>query len=75
VGSEPGATRAGKRTWALLVLAVVDALGAAYAFCPPRGVPSGPLEIIGGGWQDLDAPHNPREIYHLALCITQAHDG
>lgn len=54
MGSEPGATRAGKRTWALLVLAVVDApLGVAHAFCSPQDVSNGPLEIIGGGWQDL----------------------
>ena len=75
MGSEPGATRAGKRTWALLVLAVVDAsLGVAHAFCPPQDVPNGPLEIIGGGWQE-SSPHSPREIHRLALCSTQAHDG
>jgi hypothetical protein len=50
VGSEPGATPAGERTWALLMLAVVDALGGAYPFYLPQGVANGPLEIIGGGW-------------------------
>jgi len=57
------------------VLAVADALGVAYAFCPSQGVLNGPLETIGESWQDLDALHNPREFHRLALCITQAHNG
>lgn len=31
------------------MLAVVDGLGVAYAFCSPQGVSNGPLENMGGG--------------------------
>ena len=67
-GSEAGATQEGRKTGALLVLAVVDALGVAYTFCPPQCVSNGSLEIFGRGWQDSEAPHNPREVHRLALC-------
>lgn len=43
-----------RRVWAILGLAVGDALGAAYEFCSPEDVPAGPLKIVGGGWLDLE---------------------
>ncbi|MDP9485659.1 MAG: ADP-ribosylglycohydrolase family protein, partial [Actinomycetota bacterium] len=43
-----------RRVGAVLGLAVGDALGARYEFCGPEEVPEGPLEILGGGWLDLD---------------------
>ena len=43
-----------RRAGAILGLAVGDALGATYEFCSPREVPDGPLEMVGGGWLDLE---------------------
>ncbi len=47
-------TRGNKRAGAILGLAVGDALGATYEFCSPRDIPEGPLEMVGGGWLDLE---------------------
>jgi ADP-ribosyl-[dinitrogen reductase] hydrolase len=51
---EPGTARDDKRIGAILGLAVGDALGATYEFCSPEDVPEGPLEIVGGGWLNLE---------------------
>jgi ADP-ribosyl-[dinitrogen reductase] hydrolase len=42
-----------RRVGAILGLAVGDALGATYEFCSPEEIPEGPLEMVGGGWLDL----------------------
>src|SRR4028118_2102785 len=47
-------SREDSRAGAILGLAVGDALGATYEFCSPREVPEGPLEMVGGGWLDLE---------------------
>jgi hypothetical protein len=46
--------REDRRAGAILGLAVGDALGATYEFCPPREVPEGPLEMVGGEWLGLE---------------------
>ena len=48
------APRDERRAGAILGLAVGDALGATYEFCSPKDVPGGPLEVVGGGWWDLE---------------------
>lgn len=47
-------TRDGRRSGAILGLAVGDALGATYEFRAPNEVPDGPLQMSGGGWLDLE---------------------
>ncbi len=47
-------SREDRRAGAILGLAVGDALGATYEFCSPDQVPEGPLEMVGGGWLDLE---------------------
>lgn len=47
-------SREDRRAGAILGLAVGDALGATYEFCSPDEVPEGPLEMVGGGWLDLE---------------------
>lgn len=43
-----------RRAGAILGLAIGDALGATYEFCTPDEIPQEPLEIVGGGWLDLE---------------------
>ena len=43
-----------RRAGAILGLAVGDALGGTYEFCSPENVPLGPLEVVGGGWWELE---------------------
>lgn len=50
----PASTRDERRSDAILGLAVGDALGATYEFRAPNEVPDGPLEVVGGGWLDLE---------------------
>jgi ADP-ribosyl-[dinitrogen reductase] hydrolase len=70
--SEPGNTRDDRRTGAILGLAVGDALGAAYEFCSPAEVPEGPLEIVGGGWLDLE-PGETTDDTALAKAVLEGY--
>lgn len=71
VGLELGTTR-DKRIGAILGLAVGDALGATYEFCSPEEVPDGPLEIVGGGWLDLE-PGETTDDTALARCVLEGY--
>jgi ADP-ribosyl-[dinitrogen reductase] hydrolase len=63
-----------RRAGAILGLAVGDALGATYEFCPPREVPQGPLEMAGGGWLHLE-PGETTDDTALAKAVLRGYEG
>ena len=62
-----------RRTGAILGLAVGDALGATYEFCSPEQVPGGPLEMVGGGWLDLE-PGETTDDTALAVSVLEGYE-
>lgn len=66
--------REDRLTGAILGLAVGDALGATYEFCTPDEVPDGPLEMIGGGWLDLE-PGETTDDTALARTVLLGYEG
>jgi ADP-ribosyl-[dinitrogen reductase] hydrolase len=70
--SESRTTQDDRRIGAILGLAVGDALGAAYEFCSPEDVPEGPLEIVGGGWLDLE-PGETTDDTALAKAVLEGY--
>jgi ADP-ribosyl-[dinitrogen reductase] hydrolase len=66
------APRDDRRIGAILGLAVGDALGATYEFCSPEDVPEGPLEIVGGGWLDLE-PGETTDDTALAKAVLEGY--
>lgn len=63
-----------RRAGAVLGLAVGDALGATYEFRSPDEVPEGPLEIVGGGWLDLE-PGETTDDTALARTVLLGYEG
>lgn len=63
-----------RRAGAILGLAIGDALGATYEFCRPDQVPKGPLEMVGGGWLDLE-PGETTDDTALARAILTGYEG
>ena len=66
--------REDRRAGAILGLAVGDALGATYEFCSPQEVPQGPLEMVGGGWLDLE-PGETTDDTALAKAVLAGYEG
>jgi ADP-ribosyl-[dinitrogen reductase] hydrolase len=66
--------REDRRAGAILGLAVGDALGATYEFCSSREVPDGPLEMVGGGWLDLE-PGETTDDTALAKAVLTGYRG
>lgn len=69
----PSPGRQDRRAGAILGLAVGDALGATYEFCPPDQVPGGPLQMVGGGWLDLD-PGETTDDTALTRAVLQGYE-
>jgi ADP-ribosyl-[dinitrogen reductase] hydrolase len=69
---EPATARDDESIGAILGLTVGDALGATYEFCSPVEVPEGPLEIVGGGWLDLD-PGETTDDTALAKAVLEGY--
>lgn len=67
------APRDGRRAGAILGLAVGDALGAPYEFRTAREVPEGPLEMVGGGWLQLD-PGETTDDTALARAVLEGYE-
>ncbi len=65
--------REDRRTGAILGLAAGDALGATYEFCSPDQVPEGPLEMVGGGWLDLE-PGETTDDTALAKAVLKGYE-
>ncbi len=65
--------REDRRAGAILGLAVGDALGATYEFCSPNEIPEGPLEMVGGGWLDLE-PGETTDDTALTKAVLKAYD-
>ena len=63
-----------RRAGTILGLAVGDALGATYEFCPPREVPQGPLEMAGGGWLHLE-PGATTDDTALAKAVLRGYES
>lgn len=63
-----------RRAGAILGLAAGDALGATYEFRKPDEVPEGPLEMVGGGWLDLE-PGETTDDTALARAILLGYQG
>lgn len=70
--SESGTTQEDRRIGAILGLAAGDALGATYEFCSPEEVPAEPLEIVGGGWLDLQ-PGETTDDTALAKAVLEGY--
>ena len=66
--------REDRRAGAILGLATGDALGATYEFSSPEEVPEGLLEILGGGWLDLDAGETTDDTA-LARAVLEGYRG
>jgi len=65
--------REDRRAGAILGLAVGDALGATYEFCSPDQIPEGPLEMVGGGWLDLE-PGETTDDTALTKAVLKGYD-
>lgn len=63
-----------RRAGAILGLAVGDALGATYEFCSPDQVPEGSLEMVGGGWLDLE-PGETTDDTALTRAVLKGYHG
>jgi len=68
------APRDDRRAGAILGLAVGDALGAPYEFRTAREVPEGPLEMVGGGWLQLE-PGETTDDTALARAVLEGYES